>query len=168
MPRRCWVADAVGFGPTEDIAALSGTQGRRVRPLRQASMENRWCGRPNSNRDARGREDLKLVRLPVPPRPRCLSSMNQPATSPPEQCIRCANRTVRGGYVALPARDVCAAAEQLASGPLVEVLMHLLRVAARVEPCPWRQEASGLADAYLAQDLPPPLGYLHDGPRGQN
>lgn len=85
--------------------------------------------------------------------------MNQPpCASPPEQCIRCAHNVVRGGYIALQQRDACDAAERLASGPLGELLSHLLRVAARLEPCPLRSDASVLADAYRALDADPPLG----------
>ncbi len=108
MPRRCCVADAVGFGPTEDIAAPSGVQSRRVRPLRQASMENRWCGRPNSNRDARRREVLKLVRLPVPPRPRCLK-LDEPAICQPARAMHsmCEPNGSRWVCRATGARRVC-------------------------------------------------------------
>lgn len=86
--------------------------------------------------------------------------MNQqlPA-SLPEQCIRCTHNVVRGGYIALPARDACDAAERLTSGPLAEVLSHLLRVAARVEPCPMRSDAGELADSYRAAEAEPPLGH---------
>ena len=82
-----------------------------------------------------------------------------PSASLPEQCIQCAHSAVRGGYVVLPARDVCAAAEQLASGSLAEVLSHLLRVAARIERCPMHSDVGELADdAYRAADAAPPLG----------
>lgn len=156
------MADAVGFEPTEGIAAPSGVQSRRDRPLRQASVK--ICGAVARSRIEmpEGREVLKLVRLPVPPRPRCRETLmtQPPSASLPEQCIHCAHHTVRGGYVVLPARDACDAAERLATGPLAEVLSHLLRVAARVEPCPLRSDVGELADAYRAIDSEPPQAGL--------
>jgi hypothetical protein len=84
--------------------------------------------------------------------------MNQPSASLPDQCVTCSNRIETGGYVALPARDSCSIPDGLMSGPIVEMLAHLMRAAARVEPCPWREEIGLHEDSYRAEDLPPPLG----------
>lgn len=139
------MADAVGVEPTEGITAPSGVQSRRVRPLRQASMENRWCGRPKSNRDARGREGLKLVRLPVPPRPRCLKldepAFRQPARAMHSMCEPDGSRWVRRAAGARAVRGRGAAGQRPGGrGPHAS---HASRSAGRAMPMEARDERAG-------------------------
>jgi hypothetical protein len=61
-----------------------------------------WCGREDSNLHALRRQPLKLVRLPIPPRPHAMGASTSSKLRRPEQA---ADATAAGGRVNPPSSD---------------------------------------------------------------